>query len=353
MLSQARTLLFAMKRLAGFVALAGGELQLLAGLAELFDIPLAGHERDKLGHLRGTSHWRNVQRIEHRSKPQFRITTWPNEPLPHPASESRVKYVMTQRGLIRPDWEAEMLPPSPLWSEEMYLELVAVDLDDPVAIKTFVDIYGALGMRHGRAVDSRTGLAGFNLFEGQETVSELLFERRQQAAAGDRFHGAWGETLDEFRWGALCMRDMVSAWRAVQSELDPRKHRWECPIWQYQGELDPVPWKEDGVLSVLSVGLGNALEAFTPAVITNPDIPVFDDHWAFEIACLELFNHMVENAPYRSCANEACRRLFVRQRGRSIHGQHRTRGVKYCSSECARAQAQREYRRRKRGAGQQ
>jgi len=245
-----------------------------------------------------------------------------------------------------------MLPPSPLWSEEMYLELITVDLNDPTAIKTFVDIYGELGMRLGRAVDPRTGLAGFNLFDGQEAISELLFEGRQRATAKVRFPELWGETLDEFRWGALCMRDMVSAWRAVQGELDHRKHRWECPIWQYQGELDPVPWRGDGVLAVLESGLGNALEAFTPAVITNPDLPLFDDHWAFEIACLELFNHMVENVPYRSCASETCRRLFVRQRGRSVHGQHRTRGVKYCSSECARAQAQREYRRRKRGVEQ-
>jgi hypothetical protein len=97
----------------------------------------------------------------------------------------------------------------------------------------------------------------------------------------------------------------------------------------------------------LESGLGDSLDAFAPAVIADPDIPLFNDHWAFEIACLELFNHMVENATYRACANETCGRFFVRQRGRSAHGQHRTTGVKYCSAECARAQAQRAYRRRK------
>ncbi len=281
-------------------------------------------------------------------KTRFRITTWPHEPLPHPPNGKRVQYLLTDGGLIHPNWKADMLPPSSRWSEEMYLELIAVDLDDPLAIKDFVDVYGELGMRHGRAVNPRTVLAGFNLFHGQEEISESLLEGRQKATAEAGLSELEGETLDEFRWGAMCLRDMVSAWRAVQGELDHEQHRWECPIWQYQHEVEPVPWRGDGVLTVLESGLGDALEAFAPAVITNPDVPLFTDHWAFEIACLELFNHMVENATYRKCANQTCGRFFVRQRGRSIHGQHRRTGVKYCSAECAKAQSQRAYRRRKR-----
>jgi hypothetical protein len=61
---------------------------------------------------------------------------------------------------------------------------------------------------------------------------------------------------------------------------------------------------------------------------------------------LELYNHACEDAVYKICQNETCRRLFVRQEGRSLHGQHRRTGVKYCTSECARAQAQRSYRQR-------
>jgi hypothetical protein len=63
--------------------------------------------------------------------------------------------------------------------------------------------------------------------------------------------------------------------------------------------------------------------------------------------CLQLFNHIIENAVYIRCHNEKCNRLFVRQRGRAKQGKYHTTGVMYCSDYCARAQGQRELRRRK------
>ncbi len=69
---------------------------------------------------------------------------------------------------------------------------------------------------------------------------------------------------------------------------------------------------------------------------------------AYEAACLLIANDLAEHAPYRRCANETCRRIFSRQRGRAEYGQHRSTGVTFCTPGCARAQSQRERRRKAR-----
>jgi hypothetical protein len=85
-------------------------------------------------------------------------------------------------------------------------------------------------------------------------------------------------------------------------------------------------------LAPFSVGLGSLTDR-QPSILSA--------------AFLQLYNHLAEDATIRTCANETCGRDFVRQRGRAEYGQNRTSGIKYCTRECARAQAQREHRRRK------
>ena len=63
---------------------------------------------------------------------------------------------------------------------------------------------------------------------------------------------------------------------------------------------------------------------------------------------VQLHNLMVDGLQIRRCANETCGRPFTRQRGRALKGQYRNTGVIYCDAACAKAQMQREYRRRKR-----
>jgi hypothetical protein len=297
----------------------------------------------------------NVPRVAQHDNTLFRITTWPDQPLPHPpADDRRVAYRLTDRGMLIPDWDADWLPRSPRWSEECYLELIAVDLEDPANILEFVQVFGLLGTRSGRAANNALDLAGFSFLHAAAQVAEHLSEDHVAVAKADGLPERMGETLDEFRWGALCMRDLVSAWQITQNKIKADTYHWESPVWKIaEHPLDDVPWKSpDGPSNLLASGLSFGLESFAPVVRTHREEvhPIFEDHWAYEICCLELFNHIVEEASYRRCANETCRRLFVRQRGRAVHGQYRIRGVKYCSSQCARAQAQRQFRRRKTAA---
>jgi hypothetical protein len=70
----------------------------------------------------------------------------------------------------------------------------------------------------------------------------------------------------------------------------------------------------------------------------------------YSAGMLQLVNDLAANETVRRCANEACGRPYVRQLGRSTYGGHRRSGTLYCSSTCARAQYQREKRRRDRAA---
>jgi len=89
--------------------------------------------------------------------------------------------------------------------------------------------------------------------------------------------------------------------------------------------------------------LDHGLQHFS-AHIWSPDIDWEPPQANLYMACsLQIFNFIVERATYRTCANETCRRAFSQQRGRRTIGSPRTRGVKYCSPTCAKAQAQRDY----------
>lgn len=55
-------------------------------------------------------------------------------------------------------------------------------------------------------------------------------------------------------------------------------------------------------LHVFSIGIGNLTDRRSTI---------------YSVAYLLLYNHIAEKATIRECANETCRRSFVRQRGRA------------------------------------
>jgi hypothetical protein len=253
---------------------------------------------------------------------------------------------------------------------EVYLELLTVDLDDDGDILAFVNRHGPLNFE--RDAGTVTPFFGFTDHPYFHLRIRPELERwRYQALydwiEADRDAEDWfiAQSLTEFRWQAGCLRDLVAAWRFVNEGRKP-EHLWSW-VWEdpssdeyndpstLEGEARQLareythPSTAEGAAHLLARGLNEGLAVFHPHIQVDSEIPPYHRTASFyEICCLELFNHIAEKAQYRTCQNEPCQRVFVRQIGRAEHGQYRSEGVKYCSRECARAQAQRNYRRRKR-----
>jgi hypothetical protein len=315
---------------------------------------------------------------------QFRITAWPGL-LPHPTVGNPLPWGLSEDGVLAavgvpvrvvdvPDLELEPLVRAEAADlafakgdaddisavGEIYLELIDLDLEDEAAIFRFVSRFGVLGVAHdhfslfrslpGFATAILPALAAAWPAERYNQRVENYLERR-----GDGLNTNLVETLEEFRFGTRVLRDLVTATRISQLDEPPVAVRWEsipeeamnekrADLAGYDMEFDA---QEEAVQIFLRQVLTDGLRPFHPRVIV--DAEATDEFRAaplYAVCCLELFNHMVEAAQVSVCANDSCRRPFVRQRGRAEHGQYRVRGVKYCSSHCARAQAQRVYRRR-------
>lgn len=224
---------------------------------------------------------------------------------------------------------------------ETYLELAALDLDDVGAIVAFASVYGVLGVRDPIGLRDGPRYGAFRLFAFFEPVEQTLAaELPTDPALPD-----YVETLGEFRFGARFVRDLVSAYQVVRGEVAIDEAAWHA--------LPPgkQPTSLRGAAKLISDALETALKAYSPRVFFSPaPVPGLHptaDGMVYVRCCVELYNHIVEGADYRVCANETCGRLFVRQRGRSQHGFHRREGVRFHDASCARAQTQREYRRRK------
>jgi hypothetical protein len=302
---------------------------------------------------------------------QFRITPWPGR-LPHPLHNELYRYALDEDGVLTGRLGGEHAipaknsgravaprPPREVADAgEIYLELLELALSDTGAIVEFVDRYGILGISYNSYALVRA-LPGFN--ETIRPMLEAAWPEGRTEGLDNRLHRGvmLVETLTEFRLGALCLRDLAHAWQIVNGDKQwpaTPSARWESipvgeqirPTWTDTTSTPPRKASEAESLLVSMINFG--LEPFHPRLLwsglnaARPEATFGGP--LYSTCCLELYNHILEHATYRQCANDRCRRIFVRQTGRAEHGQHRSKGVKYCSNHCARAQAQREYRRR-------
>jgi hypothetical protein len=294
----------------------------------------------------------------------FRITVWPGLPVPLPRYErGGCRLTQARDALLFTYDKSELVEPR----GETYLELYTLDLENPDEILAFVNRHSVLRGEEMflrlKAADffawgldfQRSWNASFRKWHRPAYRGALLEEFEREKAPGERKTTRRIETLFEFRFAADVLRDMTSSWRLLSGGVDPSSVPWAG---RATGDAKPSVYS---ARRLLSTALPLLLRNYSPVVGVSSKISLPDDGWQkpvisaefpgpsaplFEVCAFELFNHIAESATYRSCQNESCRRLFVRQWGRSELGQSRREGVLYCTASCARAQAQRQYRRR-------
>lgn len=204
-------------------------------------------------------------------------------------------------------------------------ECLAVDADDMDAVVAFVQQWGSLCPFDGRPTDASLP-ASTSYTRTDEGVSgrgdvrdQSVYLRTLQAVAGHYVAESLGH-------------DVAAVWRSHG-----------LPI---AGNQDMSAWLQ------FSEFLNAALGVF-PMYVTVDGIHGgvgLPQPTTYEVAMLQLVQLLAQDRRAKTCHNDRCNKVYTLQRGRRKYDAstgHAT-GVKYCSAQCAKAQAERKRRAKRR-----
>lgn len=287
-------------------------------------------------------------------KERFNMTVWPSEGLPHPTTWNRPEYrYIPGLPVLVPVRQGYDSNPVPCETDEIYVELSNVDLDDPAAILGFVNRWGAMGLR-----GNDWSLLADDYVRSHELhvprLRESLAAVAPEAATArgipvDVVHlDAFVETLDEFRYGAMLIRDMTAAYEwNFGPDISKPKFEPNGPTAGTSFDVQTIPIF---LMRQLEPGLREVRPRITPEFFGNSKLPTnpppIQSQNLYATCCAELFTHIAKGDRYRYCANENCGDRFVRQNGDFTAPQRHAAGLKFCSVKCRNAQMAREQRRR-------
>ena len=150
--------------------------------------------------------------------------------------------------------------------------------------------------------------------------------------------------LDDIRRPAALLRTLTSIYHLHETGnlTDEGIQEWPWDTPWVQPPIDAVAGH-----SFLTMEMNRLLSAVTPMVgFGNQKQAPFT---LLDALVIQFFNDVAGRVTYKTCANERCQGLFVNQIDRKGQRRSRKNGTLYCSPRCARAQAQRNYRRRSNG----
>jgi len=232
---------------------------------------------------------------------------------------------------------------------DLYLrDLRELDVDDPEEVFAFVRDHGDVQQVAWRAAED----AGVSFLHPDAIASSLRDEE-----LADIESAKWGTTNRpsiasprQVGHQLALVRDLTTLSLAITGQVS-----WEDAYAALHPRLIDKAQLIRHEELVTSSLLGHCLRDFHVSVIFG----FYPDPWVLSesrlrldaVLCLSLANDLADDAGFKRCASETCERFFTRHRGRAKQGKYHMTGVKYCSVECARAQKQREYRRRQRQKG--